>query len=94
MIILDDVERLYDTFSRAAYEPRHLDGKTKELIAFSNAVIIDCKHCMRVHYKRAIEAGAAEEEIAEATAIAMSISAGKAMAVAREVIGEITAGNK
>lgn len=88
MVLLKDIEKLYNEFSKAAYKPGHLDAKVKELIAFSNSVAINCGHCMRAHYKKAVEAGASPEEIAESIAIAMTVSAGMRRAYARDVIEE------
>jgi AhpD family alkylhydroperoxidase len=87
-MFLNEFEELHGKFTKIVYEPGKLDRKTKELIAFSNSVIIDCKHCMRWHLKAAAEAGASEEEVAEAVAIAMTVSAGKARSVAKDIIME------
>ncbi len=45
--------------------------------------------CLQYHYKRAIEAGASKEEIAESIAIAMSISAGSKKAKYLPVINKL-----
>lgn len=88
--LLEEIEDLYNKFSEKAYEPQYLDRKTKELIAFSNSIVIDCKHCMKWHLKSAIAAGASMNEISEVVAIAMTVSAGKARGVAQDIImGEI-----
>lgn len=89
-VLLNEIEELYNSFSKAAYEPRYLDRKTKELIAFSNSVIINCKHCMKHHLKAALKEGATKEEIAESVALAMSVSAGKIRGVARDIVMENT----
>lgn len=89
-VLLKEIEELYNSFCNSVYEPRYLDKKTKELIAFSNSVIINCKHCMRHHLRAAIKEGATKEEIAESVALAMSVSAGKTRGVARDIIMENT----
>ena len=86
MVLLKEIEALYDQFADEVYAPRHLDKKTKELIAFSNSIMIDCKHCMKWHLREALEAGASQEEIAEVVALTMSVSAGKMRGIARETI--------
>jgi AhpD family alkylhydroperoxidase len=89
MFLLKEVEELYDKFSGAVSKPNILDGKTKELIALSNSVMADCIPCINYHYKRAKKNGASKEEIAEALAIAMSVSAGSKKAKYTSVINEL-----
>ncbi len=89
MFLLKKVEDLYDQFASEVYRPNILDGKTKELIALSNSVMADCIPCIEYHYKKAVEAGASKEEIAEALAIAMSVSAGSKKAKYSPVISEL-----
>ena len=89
MFLLKEVEELYEKFSGAVSKPNILDGKTKELIALSNSVMADCIPCINYHYKRAKENGASKEEIAEALAIAMSVSAGSKKAKYTSVINEL-----
>lgn len=47
-----------------------LDAKTRALIALGVAAQIPCSYCVYAHNKRAIAAGASEDEIREAVAIA------------------------
>ena len=89
MFLLEEVEKLYQTFSDAAYKPNILDGKTKELIALSDSVMADCIPCINHHYQAAVKYGATKEEIAEAMAIAMSVSAGSKRAKYSSVIGAL-----
>lgn len=91
MFLLEEVEKLYDRFAETIYKPNVLDGKTKELIALSNSVMADCVPCINHHYKRAVECGASREEIAEALAIAMSVSAGSKRAKYASVIDKLEA---
>jgi AhpD family alkylhydroperoxidase len=76
MFILKEIKELYDRFADSVYKPNILDGKTKELIALSDSVMADCVPCIEYHYSRVVKAGASKEEIAEALAVAMSVSAG------------------
>jgi AhpD family alkylhydroperoxidase len=89
MFLLKEVEELYEKFSAAVSTPNILDGKTKELIALSNSIMADCVPCINYHYKRTKENGASKEEIAEALAIAMSVSAGSKKAKYTSVINEL-----
>ena len=86
MFILDEINELYAKFASVVYKPNVLDGKTKELIALSDSVMADCVPCIEYHYRKAIDAGASKEEIAEAMAIVMSVSAGSKQAKYTSVI--------
>jgi AhpD family alkylhydroperoxidase len=86
MFLLEEINKLYDTFSNAVSKPNALDRKTKELIAVSNSVMADCVPCINWHYAQALKCGATREEIAEALAIAMSVSAGSKRAKYSPVI--------
>ena len=89
MFMLKEIDELWEKFSSNAYKPNILDGKTKELIAVSNSVMADCTPCLEYHYKRAVNAGASREEIAESLAIALSISAGSKKAKYSGVINAL-----
>ncbi|SDL84197.1 carboxymuconolactone decarboxylase family protein [Aliiruegeria lutimaris] len=47
-----------------------LDAKTMQLIGLAVAAQIPCQYCTHYHHKAALAAGASEQEIAEAAAIA------------------------
>ncbi len=89
MFMLKEVEALYRGFADAVYKPNVLNGKTKELIALSDSVMADCIPCINYHYGKAVEYGASQEEIAEALAIAMSVSAGSKQAKYAPVITKL-----
>jgi AhpD family alkylhydroperoxidase len=89
MFLLKDVNELYDQFSNKVYAANLLDKKTKELIAVSCSVMADCVPCIKHHYQEAVKAGATKDEIAEALAISMSISAGSKKAKYAPVISEL-----
>jgi AhpD family alkylhydroperoxidase len=86
MFILKEIEELWNAFAGKTYQSNILDAKTKELIAVSNSVMADCVPCIEHHYKKAVKEGASQEEIAEAIAIAMAISAGSKKAKYSPVI--------
>jgi AhpD family alkylhydroperoxidase len=89
MFLLADVNELYDKFSDRVYSENVLDKKTKELIALSCSIMADCVPCIDHHYKAVVQAGANQEEIAEALAISMSVSAGSKRAKYGKVIADL-----
>ena len=91
MFLLKDVNELYNNFSEKVYEENILNKKTKELIALACSVMADCVPCIDWHYKKAVEAKASKEEIAEALAISMSISSGSKRAKYAELISKLSA---
>ncbi len=52
--------------------------KTKELIAVSIGVAIQCEPCIRLHVKKCLEIGCTRQEILEATSVAVMMSGGPA----------------
>lgn len=89
MFLLNEINELYNNFSDKVYEANILDKKTKELIALSCSVMADCVPCINHHYKHAVKARATQEEIAEALAISMSVSAGSKRAKYASVISKL-----
>ncbi len=64
----------------AAYEPKAVDVKTKELISIGIACYNRCEYCIVYHAYKAFEAGATKEEILEASMVAVAFGGGPAMA--------------
>ena len=89
MFILEEINDLYYKFSSKVYEGNILDKKTKELIALACSVMADCEPCIRYHYREAVQAGATKEEMAEAFAISMSVSAGSKQAKYTTLISKL-----
>lgn len=89
MFLLNEVNELYDHFSEKVYAAGNLDKKTKELIAVACSVMADCVPCIEWHYEHAVVAGANQEELSEALAIAMAISSGSKRAKYGLVIGKL-----
>ncbi len=52
--------------------------KTKELIAVSIGVAIQCEPCIRLHVQKCLDVGCTKEEILEATSVAVMMSGGPA----------------
>lgn len=56
-----------------------ISRKKKELIAVGVALTTQCGYCLEVHRKDAVVAGATEQELAEATFVAVALRAGAAL---------------
>jgi AhpD family alkylhydroperoxidase len=65
-------------FDQKAFKGGALPNRTKELIALGIAHITQCPWCIDAHTKKASNAGASDEEIAETTFVAMAMAAGAA----------------
>ncbi|MGB7539457.1 MAG: carboxymuconolactone decarboxylase family protein [Anaerolineales bacterium] len=89
MFLLKEIDQLYDRFSDQVYAAGKLDKKTKELIAIACSVSVDCVPCSEWHYRQAIQTGATKDEISEALAVSMSISAGSKRAKYGPVIEKL-----
>ena len=71
------MRRIYGEFYREIYysEKKQLDTKTQELISIAASLVAKCQGCIEGHLKKALEAGATEEEISEVISIAAAINA-------------------
>ena len=94
MFLLNEVNELYDRFSEQVYAAGVLNKKTKELIAVACSVMADCVPCLEWHYQQAVTAGATREELSEALAISVSISAGSKRAKYSPVVSGLEQGKK
>ena len=56
--------------------------KTKELIAIAVGHVTQCPYCIDVHTKKAIAAGATEQEVAESIFVAIALRAGGSLHIA------------
>jgi|SRR5665213_4548114 len=66
-------------FDKAAMAPGAIPSKYKELIALAVAFTTQCPYCIEIHAKRAREADASDQEIAEVVTIAAALRAGAAI---------------
>ncbi|MCC5910672.1 MAG: carboxymuconolactone decarboxylase family protein [Clostridiaceae bacterium] len=64
----------------AAYEPKFLDLKTKELMSVAIGCYNRCEYCIVYHCYKAFEAGATKEEILEAAMVAVAFGGGPSIA--------------
>jgi len=70
-----------------------LSTKQKELIALGIAICATCDYCIAIHVKKCFEAGATQEEIAEACGVAILMGGGPALtysAFAAKAIEELS----
>ncbi len=74
-----DAFRKFVDFEEAAFSAGALSEKVKELMAVGITHVTQCDACIAYHTARAKEAGATDEEIAEAVLVAMSLRAGAAV---------------
>lgn len=80
-------------FASQAYAGEALDLKTKELIAVACASVGRCPHCTDGHLVKAREAGASEEEIAEALAVVWAQGGGTQVFWMKEDFEELLGDN-
>lgn len=69
----------YQKLSKAGETTRHLDAKTRELIALACAVTSRCDGCIAVHVDAAVKLGATSDEVSEALGVAIALAAGAAL---------------
>ena len=75
-----DLLAAFAGFNQKVFEEGALSIKTKELIAVGCAHVTRCPYCIDSHTRKAKEAGAMDEEIAEAIMVSVVLNAGAAMA--------------
>ena len=74
-----DAFKAFVAFDEAVIKYGVIPLKYKELIAVAVALTTQCPYCIEIHSKRAKQAGATEQELAETTLIAAALRAGGAM---------------
>jgi AhpD family alkylhydroperoxidase len=76
----------FGALSRGASTTKHLDAKTREMIALAVAVTTRCEGCIDAHARKARAAGATKEEVAEALGVAIALNAGAALTYSLHVL--------
>ncbi len=66
-------------FDKAAFREGAVPLKYKELMAVAIALTTQCPYCIEIHAKKARQAGATEQELAETTLVAAALRAGGAV---------------
>jgi AhpD family alkylhydroperoxidase len=89
MFLTKELEDAYNNFSNTIYNRGVLDAKIAQLVALSASLMADCVPCITHHYKAAVEAGATPQELAEVSAIVMSLCAGSKKAKYAPLIMEL-----
>ena len=79
----------FAALDRGAATTRHLDAKTREMIALAVAVTTRCEGCIDAHARKAKTAGATKEEIAEALGVAIALHAGAALTYSPHVLDAV-----
>lgn len=80
-----DILKAFVDFDEAVFasEGRAIPLKFRELIAVAVGITTQCVYCIDAHSKRAVAAGATEQELAEAAWVATAIRAGGGFAHGR-----------
>jgi AhpD family alkylhydroperoxidase len=71
--------KAFVAFDAAALKEGAIPAKYKELMAVAVALTTQCPYCIEIHAKKARQAGASEQELAETTLVAAALRAGAAM---------------
>lgn len=71
--------KAFAALDAAAVADGAIPRKYKELIAIGIAMTTQCPYCIEIHREKARNAGATEQELAEAVMVAVSLRAGAAM---------------
>jgi len=74
-------------FDKAAMTAGAISRKNKELMAVAVALTTQCPYCIDIHAKRAREAGATEQELAETVTVAAALRAGGAITHGTHAMG-------
>ena len=71
--------KAFVAFDEAAFKHGVIPLKYKELMAVAVALTTQCPYCIEIHSKKARQAGANEQELAETTLVAAALRAGAAI---------------
>jgi AhpD family alkylhydroperoxidase len=71
--------KAFVAFDQAAVKAGAIPVKYKELMAVAVALTTQCPYCIDIHARKAKQAGATEQELAETTLVAAALRAGAAM---------------
>ena len=74
-----DAMKAFWAFDKAAMAEGAIPAKYKELMAVAVALTTQCPYCIEIHSKKAVQAGASRQEIAEVVLIAAALRAGAAV---------------
>lgn len=83
-----DAMQQFWNFDREVFRDGALSGVHKQLIAVAVALTTQCPYCIELHKKAARDAGASDEQLAEAALVAAAIRAGGAITHSTHLFGE------
>jgi AhpD family alkylhydroperoxidase len=81
-----DLVKAYAALHHANSASKHLDGKTRELIALAVAATLRCDGCINVHSESALRHGATKDEVVDALGVAILVNAGATMVYSAHAI--------
>jgi AhpD family alkylhydroperoxidase len=76
--LVPEAYRAFLEFDQKAFKEGAIPPKTTPLIALGIAHITQCPWCIQAHTRKAVAAGASDQEIGETTFVAMAMAAGSA----------------
>ncbi len=74
-----NIQKAFMEFNEAVLAPGKLPSKTKELIALALSLSSTCEWCITFHVKMARELGATDDEILEASYVAVLMAGAPAL---------------
>ena len=87
-----NIQKAFMDFNSAVLSPGKLSTKTKELIALALSLSSTCEWCITFHVKMAKESGATDDEIIEASYVAVLMAGAPAlmhMTIVREALSSL-----
>lgn len=87
-----NIQKAFMDFNQAVLSPGKLPSKTKELIALALSLSSTCEWCITFHVKMAKEQGATDDEILEASYVAVLMAGAPAlmhMTIVRETLASL-----
>lgn len=81
-----EIVKGFVALNNGAAQTKHLDAKTRELIALAVAITTRCDGCIDAHVRKAKAAGATKQEIAEVLGVAIAVNAGAAFTYSLHVL--------
>jgi AhpD family alkylhydroperoxidase len=84
--LMPNVMRGFGGMFQAIMKDGALSVREKELIALAVGVAVPCIHCINLHVRKCLEAGATPEQILEAAGVTVMMRGGPALTHIPEVI--------
>ena len=81
-----EIVKGYVALNNGAAKTTHLDAKMREFISLAVAITTRCDGCIDAHVRKALAAGATQEEIAEVMGVAIAVNTGAAFTYALHVM--------